>query len=278
MAKADAAKAAEVTTEDVTEEVAPEEAIDLTAFEAAVAEAVSGSDEATGEVPEIEVAKVRDAYQALPGIKAKNAAKASLNDNLKAHLADLKVREARAVMVLVERATVAGKSQAPKKEVNLQEQFESKIATLTLALYLAQKQVPEGVNAEAGIEAGTTLANDHFPAALDVISSESGESDSALIRNAVKLASTKARKGGTRVATGERRDLGSHISEAFDSVESGTFLSVADIKRFKSTVYGDDTPSAGAITNRLEPKSGKATTIEGITVEHRADKLGAVKN
>ncbi len=263
---------------EVTEVEVAEEAIDLTAFETAVSAAVAGADENTGEVPEVGVAAVRDAYQALPGIKAKNAAKASLSDQLKQHLADMKIVEARSVMVLTERATVAGKSSAPKREVDYQEQFESKVATLTLALYLAQKQVPEGVDAEAGIAKATSLAGEAFPEALDVMADEDSETESALIKAAVKLATSKARKGGTRVSSGERRDLGAHISEAFDSVESGVFLSVAAIKKFKGSVYGDDQPSAGAITNRLEPKSGKPTTIDGVTVEHRDGKLGAVKN
>lgn len=277
MAKS-ATQEAVVETVEVVEAETVEETIDLTAFEAAVAEAVEGSDSTTGEVPEVEVAKVRDAYQALPGIKAKNAAKNALTDMLKQYLVALDPAKARSVMVLNERATVAGKSAAPKKEVNLEEQYVTKVATLTLALYLAQNAVPEGVEQDAAVEKATAQANEAFAEAVEVAGSEDGSTENSLIKAALKVASTKARKSGTRVSSGERRDLGAHIQEAFDSVESGTFLSVAEIKKFKGTVYGDEQPSAGAITNRLEPKSGKPTTIPGVTVEHRGGKLGAVKN
>jgi hypothetical protein len=63
---------------------------------------------------------------------------------------------------------------------------------------------------------------------------------------------------------GPRRDLGKHIAEAFADVESGTFLSVAEIRKFKSSEYEDEPPSAGAISARLFPAKGECT-VEGIT-------------
>lgn len=273
------AKSNTAVVEPVEETVTPEEVIDLTQFEAAVAAAVEGADEATGQPSEALVSAVKDSYQALPGIKAKNAAKNDLSEQLKQYVGSGNITGARTVMILTEEAAVAGKSSAPKKEVNHREAYVSKVATLTLALFIAQQDVPEGVEdgAEAQAEA-TELAKEAFPTAVDVAAGNS-ETESGIIKAAVKLATTKARKSGTRSGgTGERRDLGAHISEAFDAVESGKFLTVAEIRKFESTGYGSDHPSAGAITNRLQPKSGAATTIDGITVEKRDGKLGAVKN
>ena len=72
----------------------------------------------------------------------------------------------------------------------------------------------------------------------------------------------------------------SRIAEAIAGAEAGTFLSVAHLRKSKWEEYGDDAPSAGAITNRLEPTSGAATSIPGVVVERRSvdgrDKLGVV--
>lgn len=270
---------AEATVEEVEVEET-EEVIDLTEFEAAVEAAVANADEATGAVNEVDISAVRTSYQGLPGIKPKNAAKAHLNNELKAAVSGMNLPKARSIMTLNEEAAVAGKSAAPKKEVNHREQFVNKVATLTLALYLAQQDVPEQIqdSAEAVAEA-QGQANGAFEEGLNVMADSELETESALVRSAIKLAQTKARKAGNRSAgTGERRDLGGHITEAFDSIESGEFMSVAAIRKFQSSVYGTDAPSAGAITNRLEPKSGKGTTVEGITVSHQDGKLGATKN
>jgi hypothetical protein len=92
----------------------------------------------------------------------------------------------------------------------------------------------------------------------------------ALVKNAVKLAVGKAAKVGGRVSggggstfTGERRDIAKHIGEAFAGEPEGKFLSVAEIRNFKSAEYGDSQPSAGAISARLFPDSGKCT-VEGV--------------
>lgn len=265
---------AETPAEDV------EVPIDLTAFNTAVTEAIEGMDTATGDVAEAFVAKVRTAYQALDGIKAKNAAKARLAEDLKGYLKALNGPAAKAVMQLTEQAAVAGKSgsSAPKAAADPTEAFVGNIAALTLGLYLAQRSVPEGVEAEAAIAKATEQAGAAFEEALTVFNSDNQETENPLIRAAIKVATVKSRKAsGPRVATADRRDLGAHIEEAFAPVEVGTFLTVAEIRKFESSGYGQDHPSAGAITNRLEPKSGKPTTIPGIKVERRDGKLGAVK-
>lgn len=267
------------TVEETTVEETVEETIDLTGFEAAVESAKANADETTGTVPEADVAKVREVYQALPGIKPKNAAKAYLSDALGEAVKSGDLVAARVIMTLTEEAAVAGKTSAPAKVIDPSEAFRTKVATLTLAGFLAVQDRPEGVSEDVVTEA-QTLASDLFAEALAVYQgTEGAESESPIVKAAIKAAQSKVRKSGQgRVSsTGERRDLGAHIIEAFEAAEVGDFLSVADIRKFESTVYGTDHPSAGAITNRLEPKSGKPTTIEGIEVGRVDGKLGATK-
>lgn len=263
-----------------TEAVVEEKPIDLTAFTAKVDEAVTNADESTGTVPDAFVAGVRTEYQALDGIKAKNAGKALLQERMKAYLKDRNAVAAGAIMQLTEQAAVAGKSggSTPAKVVDPSEAYIDSLATLTLGLYLVQRHTPEGVDGDAARAAAVERANAAFEDALKVSESEDQATDNALIKGALKVAAQKVRKSsGPRVASGDRRDLGAHIEEAFAAAEVGAFLTVADIRKFESTGYGKDHPSAGAITNRLEPKSGKPTTIPGIKVERRDNKLGAVK-
>ena len=79
--------------------------------------------------------------------------------------------------------------------------------------------------------------------------------------------------------TGERRDIGVHISAAFANKEAGDFLTVSQIRAARSDEYGDNSPSAGAISARLFPKSGKFT-VDGIkpstSTDGKANK-GAIK-
>lgn len=248
---------------------------DITTFAAAVVEAINEADTSTGDVPEAFVATAREAYQALDGIKPKNAAKSHLAELLKVALKELDAPRAKTIMQLTEQAAVAGKSTPARKPVDPNEAFINQVAQLTLALYLAQRNPAEGVDVEESVAKATELANESFEAANTAFNDEEAEVDSTFVRQAIRLAKTRRGRGGSG---GPRRDLGAHMVEAFDSVESGTFLSVADIRNFESSVYGTDLPSAGAISNRLEPTSGADTTIPGITVGRRDGKLGAVKN
>lgn len=266
-------------------EAAPVEAdkpIDLTKFKALVGEAVEASDDTTGEVPEANMQAVRAEYQALDGIKAKNAAKGFLAEQLKTYLVSVNGPAARTIMELTEKAAVAGKSggSTPAKVVDPTEAFTSNVAALTLALFIAQQAVPEGVDADAAKAAATAQATEAFEKAIEVYNSDNQETDVPLIKSAIRLVSTKAKRSGgtgTRVPSGERRDLGAHIAAAFAAAEDGKFLTVAEIRKFDSGIYTESLPSAGAITNRLRPKSGKPTTIGGIEVAEVGGKLGAYR-
>jgi hypothetical protein len=69
-------------------------------------------------------------------------------------------------------------------------------------------------------------------------------------------------KAGTlqpRRVSGSRRDIGAHIASAFDGLPEGAFLTVAQIRSHRSAEYGDEFPSAGAISARLFPPTGRCT-------------------
>lgn len=60
-----------------------------------------------------------------------------------------------------------------------------------------------------------------------------------------------------------RRDIAAHIGSAFFSQPSGAFLTVNEIRNHRSEEYGDEFPSAGAISARLFPATGRCT-VSGV--------------
>lgn len=255
-----------------------EEVVDLTDFEAAVSEAIATADESTYTVTDAALAGVRQAYTALSGTKARNKAKASLNETLKRGLDNSDLATAQVAMFLTEAGTQAAKApKAPKAPKDPRQPYVDRLAAITLGLYIAQLDAPEGFDVADAIGAATDEANKAFEEAKAVLATEDRYTENLLIRAALKVASGKNVRSTASAGSGVRRDLGKHITEAFGAVEVGTFLSVAEIRKFNSSEYGEDSPSAGAISNRLQPGSGKPTTIENIKVESRDGRLGAVK-
>ncbi|MFC8616587.1 DUF262 domain-containing protein [Micromonospora purpureochromogenes] len=57
----------------------------------------------------------------------------------------------------------------------------------------------------------------------------------------------------------QRRDIGAHIISAFTSLAPGVFLTINQIRNHRSDEYGDEFPSAGAISARLFPLTGRCT-------------------
>ena len=254
-------------TEEVTAEAPVEAEVDLVPFETAVEEALGASDTSTGSVPEAEVANVREFYQSLSGIKAKNAAKAHLQNRLSGAVEAMDVATARAIHNLIVDATVAGKpakTKATPKPKDYTEAYTSQVASILLALHLVQSEAPEGVDREAAIEAATERVGAVYEAALEAHRT-GGESDNALIKSALKLAKAPKASGGR--GDGIQRSIEAHIREAFASLPVGSFLTKAEIRKFKSEEYGSTPPSSGAISNRVAPKGGSGTTIEGFATD-----------
>lgn len=294
------------TTEAPVEAVATEAPaaaeveIDLSDFNTALAAAVSGADESTGDVPEALIEPVVLAYRRLDGVKAKNAAKRQVDEAMKSAMDDSNIPVARANLQVSKKLTAgptsSGQPRAERTPVDPTESFVELAAGLSLASQLVQGLVPEGVSEDWTEKVQSTLtdAGAQAQAYLAWVNTETPEGEDApaepevpaFVKAAVKLALGKSAKvGSTRKAStggstyeGERRDVGKHITEAFESVESGTFLTIAEIRKHESAEYGKDAPSAGAISARLFPKSGKVS-VEGVTPSTNDKGIkGATKN
>jgi hypothetical protein len=267
----------ESTTTEATEAPAKAEVtFDLTEFQTAATEAVEASDKSTGTVPEDALGKARSAFQALPSVSAKNAAKKLLNEGMRKAMEADDIASARAYVALQDGVTVKPPKadKEPKAPADPTEGFVSKVAAISLAYNLATTSVPEGV-----AEDWATKVQEQVAAGLAEVTAlnahEANEAEDKgeapelgyVARTAVRVASGKApgaKSGGSHTPfAGTRRDVGAHILSAFDGAEVGTFLTVAEIRSHKSAEYGDDAPSAGAISARLFPTSGK-TTVVGI--------------
>lgn len=276
-----------------TTESAP---VDLSAFEAAVTAAVDEADTTTGEVPEASIASVTAEYRKLEGLKAKNAAKKHVADGMKDAMNGESLPRARAFLMLQEKALVAASggtgSTATRTPADPTEAFVQRIATLNLASAAAQASVPDGVNEDWPTKVGA-LVDESQGAVSSYIEWLTADEDSrgdepevsVVVKAAAKLALGKSAKaGGARITssgtpyTGERRDIAKHIVEAFENEPVGKFMRVSEIRKFHSTEYGDDLPSAGAISVRLFPKSGESTMPKlGIKPDVQDGKKGAVK-
>lgn len=295
----------EVTTEAPVEAVAPTEApaaeapkvetapADFGPFEAAVAAAQEGKDAATGELAPVFIAPVQEAFRKLDGAKNKNKAKAILNEGMKDAMNGMDIQTARAYMTLSDSLTVAAAhAKAERVPTDPTEAFVQLIVGLRLAVDLASASVPEGVKEDWSEQAGTLLtanteAASAYLAWTNRTAPEEGAEDvaepetSSFVKAAVKLSQGKSGKVGGKATkgtgtpfTGDRRDIAKHISEAFASKTAGDFLTVSEIKNFHSDEYGDNPPSAGAISARLFPRGGKACTLTDVVPATSADGKG----
>lgn len=269
----------------------PTTEVDLTAFEAAVAEAQANKDDATGVPATVFIERVRVAYRDLPGVKAKNAAKKALNEKLSEAMAAMEPVTARAYFLLGESlaGAAAAAPRAERQPVDPTEAFVQRVAGLGLAYSLTTESVPEGVN-EDWNEKVSELVNSSIEGARGYVawltSDDEDKGDepevSAVVKAAVKLSQGKSAKVGGKTPgtsastpyTGDRRDIAKHIQEAFADKNDGDFLSVAEIRKFRSEEYGDSQPSAGAISARLFPKDDKPCTVEGVRPGQSEDGKG----
>lgn len=288
-------EAAEQPTEEVdaepTEEPteAPKEkSFDLSDFQAVAKDAVDNSDESTGTIDVEHMAKVVEQYRVLEGIKAKNKAKGWLNEQMKDWMNQGSIVQARAYLQLHEGMSAGAKSATEKVPADPTEAFVQRTTVLKLANNLL---VPgEGVTDDWTDKANALFdqlkpAADEYLAWQQNTSEDKGEEPEVnpLVKAAVKLSQGKAAKVGNKAGsaayTGERRDIAAHITEAFADQEVGTFLTVAEIRKFRSNEYGDSPPSAGAISARLFPGGdGEKNTVKGTKSDTNEKGIkGAVK-
>lgn len=277
----------EVTeTTETTEatETATKVAPDISAFQAVAAAAMESGD----------FSGVTAAYVDLDRA-AKGAATRYVNAEMKAALVERKDPSEAILWSQVSsgletpKAAKEKKPREPKAPANTTEGTVEKLAALWLGYVTLQANLPEGTDAE-GIDDKVNALVSASQADVDQLlayradeSEEKGDAPevSDIATKAVKLAFSGAgRKSGSSgtgsTYDGPRRSIGKHIAEAFADQPSGTFLPVSAIHNFVSTEYGDDKPSAGAISSAL--KSGKSLP-EGITagVGGEKNQAGAIK-
>lgn len=257
---------------------APAEA-DLTPFTTAVGVAVGQRDTNTGDLPDGVLDPVLATYRDLPDTKARNRAKASLKDSMAEAMKEGNLPLARSYFTLTENMTTATtKATADRKPADPTAAWKSNLLTAMLAYGELVGNKPEGFDEDPAtwVAAEAAKVTDQvgaYRAFLDAPEPAEGEDapEKPEVPSEVVAAFRLVRGGKVRTSrstgggggTGERRDLGKHIQEAFENLDEGAFLSVAEIKKAKSSVYEDEQPSAGAISARLFPKSGPCT-VPGI--------------
>ncbi len=266
-----------------TKEPTPE--ADLTPFKAAVEAALAEADVSTGDLPKTATDSVNKVYREIDGVKGKNAARNYLDDQMKAAVVGKDIIKAKSFINLKDDLSAGSGGGSPKAPADPTEAFVQKVAALSIASVLVTSTVPEGVG-EDWAEKADALVNElgeqvDAYAAFRASSDEDAEEPevSPVVRSAFKLASGKASGGSsTRVLGGPRRDVVKHMEQVFADKEAGSFLTINEIAKSASTEYGDDRPSAGAVSARLFPKGKESYAGEVIKASAEEGKpRGAVK-
>lgn len=237
------------------------------AFQAVVDEAVEAADPSTGTVSEADLERVATAYREVTGgIKYKNLARDYVDKGMSAALEESEYIRAVAyneVNLKLRTTKAAPKAAAPK--VDPKEAYAARVAAAQVALEYLESNPPEdAVDFEVpSTEAAYNQATEY----LDWVNAdEDTRGDEPELDGVAAVAVRiiqgkgqglrKATGGGARAPfNGTRRNVGNHITEAFEGHPSGTFLTISEIVKFDSAEYGDDHPSSGAVAARLAGKS-----------------------
>lgn len=259
-----------------TEAPKAEVEVDLTAFEKAVTESLEEGDPDIGTLPVIAKERVASAFRALDGQKAKNKAKAFLDDGVKKSIIGRSLAHARSYTEMRDAVNEATSTKAPTTPADPKTAYVNRLAGLYLATSIVGDSVPEGVDGTEAKDEAVKLVESlgeqvvKLKAWNESTAEDKGDAPdvSPVVKSAFKLASGKAagstggKVGGS--TGGPRKDVAKHVTEAFADKASGDFLKISEISNFTSEEYGpNDHPSQGAVSARLFPTSGKCT-IEGV--------------
>ena len=269
---------------------------DLTAWRSALDAGLAAADTDTGTTDSASKSAVATAYKAL-SVKGRNAAKKAVQDMLRTFVRETKVEQAQALIELNDAMTegaAAKQTKTPAAPVDPTEAFVNGALRYRLAYRVFTTDVPTEVDAAWQDKVNERLRElePQLAEYRDYLKKRGTEGNEELaepegiddvVKTAFKLASGKGAAGRAKSSVpraafdGPRRDLAKHIQEAFAEHPSGKFLKISEIRSFKSSEYGDDIPSSGAISARLFPKSGKAT-VDGVTPAEQDGHKGATKN
>jgi hypothetical protein len=262
------------------------EPADLGPFQEAATAAVEEADESTGELPEEAIASVNKVYREIEGVKGKNQARGWLDEQMKAAIIGKDITRARTFVMLKDNLSAGSGTAGPKAPADPTQAFIQKVAALRLATDEVTSNVPEGVGEDWSTKADELLASlaDEVESFRAYQASEDADAEqpevSPVVRQAFKFAAGRgsAGGGGSRVAGGPRRDIEKHLIQVFDGLDVGSFMTVNEIAKAHSTEYGDDRPSAGAVSARLFPKGREPYAKNGLQATNEDGKVrGATK-
>lgn len=263
--------AVEAPEETVTE--APAEAAveaDLTPFKDAATAALAEADPNTGDLPESAIESVNKVYRDIDGVKGKNAARSFLEDEMKKAILGKDILKARAFVGLKDGLS-AGSGGGTKTPADPTVAFVQRVAALRIASTLVETSVPEGVGEDWSSKVDDLVSElseqvDTYQAWTQSTDEDAEQPEvSPVVRQAFKLSAGKGSGGGgSRTSGGPRRDIEKHLQQVFAELPVGSFLTVNEIAKASSTEYGDDRPSAGAVSARLFPKGKAAYSANGI--------------
>jgi hypothetical protein len=269
--------AAEAPTEPAAEATAPaaekveDKPVDLEPFKASAEAAIGQADKTTGDLSEEVIDSVNKVYREIEGVKGKNQARAWLDEEMKSAIMGKDIFRARSIVNLKDGLSAGSGSSGPKTPADPTTAFVQKVVALRLATDEVIGNVPEGVSEEWTGKADELLASltDDIASYRAYVASTDEDAEapevSPVVRQAFKLASGRGSSGGSgRVAGGPRRDIEKHLIQVFEGLEDGSFLTVNEIAKAASTEYGDDRPSAGAVSARLFPKGRDSYNANGI--------------
>lgn len=290
------------TTNESTEapaeatESTPEAEVDFTAFKSAVETAVAKdnlADADTGKVSDEQIALVNEAFRALPTGKPRSSMKEEyLVGEMKSALDNADMIRARALVDVRENLSGASrKSRAEAEPADPTEAFVEKVASLQYAWSQVTENVPEGVSEDWEAKVNELLSSDEFQAEYKAyaeyqeLSAEDREGKeepkaSRPVKTAFKLASGKVRASSGKSGpaySGPTRNVLKHIEEVLADVEPGTFLKISEVTGKRSSEYGDDAPSSGAVSSRMFPKDKEPYEGETFKAAVQDGKKGIVR-
>lgn len=263
---------------------------------------VDERDPQSGVLTTEQIEAANEAYSALPDAKAKAAARKWTEQSMLNSVRDMEQTRAMAYYTVQEKRKVSSTS-TPKpvaEPVDPTEDFVSRLVAYQLAFQTLASHVPDGVTVDQetwfgmvskqteALQAEREIYDAWYTGDKETRGEEPKVSPEVIAGAKLaygrggRLRKSAASSASTRKPfDGVRRNIARHIASAFADKNPGDWMSINEIVNHRSDEYGDEPPSAGAVSARLYP-SGKECTLntkDGVPVgpQDRDNKKGAVK-
>lgn len=264
-------------------------------------------DPGTGVLSDALKTEIKQKYIDLPAGQGKDSARQQVKEWVKslieASIVTLAGERARTFFLvqsecLNAKGAGAGTGSAVVKQVDPVEEYVNEVVALYIAPYLLPKPegTPDDVTAKVNARA-EELFKHIAPYSQWLYGDPEQRGDEPEVPDEVRRAGRIATGKATRAAStrkraasgsgeattstprasynGPRRDVAKHVAEYFAGQPSGYVALMGEIAKFQSTEYGDDRPSSGAVTARIWPTSGNASTISGVEAVMKDGKKAA---